>query len=314
MNHSRKLICLSVLVLAALFLLTLTSRAGAADKSQAAAPKAAPQKEAPGYVGAETCKGCHEEVFKKFETTPHWKTMTDTRKGPEWQGCEACHGGGADHMAAGGDKTKIINFKGMKSRDVSARCMECHQFSEEHSNFNRTAHSQNDVSCVSCHAVHNAKEKQYLLKARQTQLCFSCHLETKPDFARPFKHRVNEGLIKCTDCHNQHGGFLTRQVRASTAQDTLCFKCHVDKAGPFVWEHSPVKVEGCMACHVPHGSSNPRMLRRSQVNLLCLECHTLSGGGLAPAGPNHDQSQKYQACTLCHTTVHGSNYSNVFFR
>jgi predicted CXXCH cytochrome family protein len=69
-----------------------------------------------------------------------------------------------------------------------------------------------------------------------------------------------------------------------------------------------------MSCHVAHGSSNPRLLRRSQVNLLCLECHTLSGGGLAPAGPNHDQSQKYQACTLCHNAIHGSNVSSVFFK
>jgi DmsE family decaheme c-type cytochrome len=125
---------------------------------------------------------------------------------------------------------------------------------------------------------------------------------------------VNEGLVKCTDCHNQHGGFLSRQVRATSGQDALCFKCHAEKAGPFVFEHQPVKVEGCMACHSPHGSSNPRLLKRSQVNLLCLECHTLSGGGLAPAGPNHDQSQKYQACTLCHVAVHGSNTSAVFFK
>ncbi|MGH9785340.1 MAG: cytochrome c3 family protein, partial [Terriglobia bacterium] len=92
------------------------------------------------------------------------------------------------------------------------------------------------------------------------------------------------------------------------------FKCHVDKTGPFVFEHAPVKTEGCVACHVPHGSSNPRMLKRSQVNLLCLECHTLTGGGVAPAGPSHDQSQKYQACTVCHVNVHGSNHSSVFFR
>ena len=32
------------------------------------------------YVGAETCKTCHEDIFKNFETTPHWKT-TFTKKG-----------------------------------------------------------------------------------------------------------------------------------------------------------------------------------------------------------------------------------------
>jgi len=126
---------------------------------------------------------------------------------------------------------------------------------------------------------------------------------------------VNEGLIKCTDCHNEHGGFLTKQLRSTAAQDMVCFKCHNDKAGPFVYEHAPVKTEGCVACHTPHASSNPRLLKRSQVNLLCLECHTLTVDAGAPNIPSfHNQSAKYQACTLCHPMVHGSNVNRFFFQ
>src|SRR5205823_12239584 len=56
------------------------------------------------YVGSDTCKTCHEDIFKNFETTPHWKT-TFSKKGPEWQGCEACHGPGKEHVeGAGGQK------------------------------------------------------------------------------------------------------------------------------------------------------------------------------------------------------------------
>jgi hypothetical protein len=61
------------------------------------------------YVGSDTCKTCHEDIFKNFETTPHWKT-TFTKKGPEWQGCEACHGPGKEHVEGGGDKSKIFTF------------------------------------------------------------------------------------------------------------------------------------------------------------------------------------------------------------
>jgi predicted CXXCH cytochrome family protein len=78
-----------------------------------------------------------------------------------------------------------------------------------------------------------------------------------------------------------------------------------------------VKVDGCSACHTPHGSSNPRLLKRSQVNLLCLECHSIAEeiGLGAPAIPTfHNQTTKYQACTLCHTAIHGSNASNVYFK
>jgi DmsE family decaheme c-type cytochrome len=286
------------------------------------AARAAPPhqgKDASQYIGAENCKACHEDLpskgfWKGFEETPHWKTMLETKGGPSKQGCESCHGPGAEHMNAGGDKTKIFSFTSAKAKEISQTCLSCHTYGEEHSNFARSAHNVNDVTCTDCHSVHKPKEKQFLLVKKQPDLCYSCHLSVKPEFGRPFRHRVNENLLKCTDCHNQHGGFLTRSLRSTSAQDTVCFKCHTDKAGPFVFEHAPVKTEGCVACHTPHGSSNPRLLKRSQINLLCLECHTLSGGGLAPAGPSHDQSQKYQSCTICHVTVHGSNHSSVFFR
>ena len=32
------------------------------------------------------------------------------------------------------------------------------------------------------------------------------------------------------------------------------------------------------------------------------------------AGLVIDQNTKYQACTMCHTQIHGSNFSPVFFR
>src|SRR5580692_12730612 len=68
------------------------------------------------YVGSETCKTCHEDMpvkgfFKHFEDSPHFVTTLDTKKGPEWHGCEGCHGPGKAHVDGGGDKTKIFTFK-----------------------------------------------------------------------------------------------------------------------------------------------------------------------------------------------------------
>lgn len=267
------------------------------------------------YAGAETCKTCHEDVYKKYEETAHFATTLDTKKGPEWRGCEACHGPGREHVDGGGDKSKIFTFKDVSAKEISERCLGCHTYGEEHSNFARSVHLENGVSCIDCHSPHNAKESQQLMKAKQPELCYGCHLDKKQEFNRPFHHRVNEGLVKCSDCHNPHGGFLTKQLRATAAQDVVCFKCHADKAGPFVYEHHAVKVEGCVACHTPHGSSNPRLLKRSQVNLLCLECHSFATDAGAPATPTfHNQAQKYQACTMCHSQIHGSNFDRVFFK
>jgi DmsE family decaheme c-type cytochrome len=263
------------------------------------------------YAGSETCKTCHEEMFKKFQASPHWRTTFG--RGAGARGCEACHGPGQAHVEAGGDKSKIFSFAGAEPAESSRRCLSCHEYGEEHANFSRSQHNANEVSCVACHSPHHAKEAQSLLVEKQPGLCYRCHTETRQDFQRPFRHRVEQGLVQCSDCHNQHGGFLAKQLRATAAQDQVCFKCHADKAGPFTFEHEPVKTEGCMACHSPHGSTNPRLLKRAQVNLLCLECHTLTQGPGAPGIPTfHNQSQKYSACTLCHPTIHGSN-SDAFF-
>ena len=279
--------------------------AGESNTSSAVEPAA--------YAGADACMQCHEDVYKKqFENTPHFKTTLS-----RGHGCESCHGPGAEHVAGGGDVEKIVRFAKLSREETSKRCLACHQYGEEHANFARSQHNANDVTCTGCHSVHHAKEAQYLLVQKQPQLCYSCHTEIKPDFAKPFRHRVDQGLVTCGDCHNQHGGFLTRQLRSTAAQDQVCFKCHTDKAGPFTFEHEPVKTEGCVACHQPHGSVNPRLLKRTQVNLLCLECHTLSQdqAGGAPGLPSfHNQSQKYQACTMCHATIHGSNFDRMLFK
>jgi DmsE family decaheme c-type cytochrome len=267
------------------------------------------------YVGVDTCKTCHEKEAAGYEKGPHWRTTLAKHQGPQWQGCEACHGPGKAHVDAGGDPEKIIRF-GVLSREASSkRCLACHEFGEEHANFLRSQHLKNNVGCVDCHTIHAPRMQINLLKAAEPQLCYSCHLDVRPSFSLPYHHRVNEGLLVCTNCHNAHGGFITHQLRSTASQDLLCFNCHTDKAGPFAFEHGPVKTEGCVACHSPHGSSNPRLLRRSQINLLCLECHTLTVDSAAPAIPSfHNQALKYQACTLCHVAIHGSNTDHFFFR
>ena len=309
---------------AALFLLSAAIPGRAHQKAaQADSSKQTKKYERPSdaslYAGSEACKTCHEDMpskgfYKNFEDSPHFVTTLDTKKGPEWHGCEACHGPGKAHVEGGGDKTKIFAFKEASASEVSQRCLGCHEYGEEHSNYGRSVHLQNGVACTDCHDPHHAKEGQFLLKASQPPLCYGCHLDKKQQFTRPFHHRVNEGLVKCTDCHNPHGGFLARQLRATASQDLVCFKCHADKAGPFVYEHESVKIEGCTICHTPHGSSNPRLLKLAQVNLLCLQCHSFAVDAGPAATPTfHNLAQKYQACTMCHTAIHGSNSNKFFF-
>ena len=270
---------------------------------------------ASGYLGSEVCQTCHAEIYTGWEKSPHWKTTLSSKGDLSHQGCESCHGPGAAHVAGGGDKTKIFVFKDHTVKEVNDRCLTCHAGGPQHMNAISSVHAKNDVSCVSCHSPHHAATKEFLLAKPQPELCYGCHLQQRAQFEMPFHHRVNEGLVQCSDCHNVHGTVGPKQVRASSSQEAVCFTCHADKQGPFVYEHSPVKVEGCQSCHVPHGGPNPHMLKVSNVNLLCLQCHTTSTFSSAPGAPSfHNQSTFFQACTLCHVEIHGSNFDATFFK
>ena len=269
------------------------------------------------FVGDETCKACHEEQFKSYANTAHIKLA----ELGEWtkvnQGCESCHGAGKAHVDAGGDKTKIVRFSQETAKKVADACLRCHAGREEQNNYRRGEHWRNDVGCLSCHSLHtSASGSDKMLSRKEPQLCLTCHSEMKAQFAKPFHHRVPEGSMKCSDCHNPHGGFESKQLRLATGVDAACLKCHTDKQGPFVFEHAPLKVEGCQICHTPHGSSNPKMLKRSDTRQLCLECHSdiLGSGVGAPGEPTFHTAVKYQNCTICHAKIHGSNTSNRFFR
>ncbi len=278
--------------------------ARAADQQATQGAGTTPQAGAAQYVGSDTCKTCHEDQFKGFEGSPHWMTTQETTMTHGAHGCESCHGPGSAHVEGGGDKSKIFTFKDAKTDDITKRCLSCHESKVEQREFQRSTHNENGVSCISCHSVHHSK-REYLLTDTQPNLCYSCHKEQIADFQKTFRHRVNEGLIKCTDCHNAHGTLRDRQVRSVPNQDVVCMKCHADKRGPFVFEHEPVRTEGCMACHTPHSSVYPRMLLTARVNTLCLQCHDQ-----IPTGP-HSQNLARQACILCHISIHGSNISNT---
>ena len=302
-----------ILLTPVLVLFCVVAYAGGQARPQHAFPADAGQ-----FAGAETCKTCHEDLYNNWAKTAHRKTTLDTKAGPAHQGCEACHGPGADHVAGGGDKTKIFTFANASAKEVNARCLSCH--SGAHPNFERSPHAHAKVSCIDCHAVHDGKAEAGMLKMPQPQLCYSCHADVKPAFAQAFHHKVDESLMTCSDCHDSHGTFGRKQLKSAADQNAVCAKCHAETAGPFAFEHPVVKAEGCTSCHSPHGSPNPRLLTVSNVNTLCLQCHSAVNLAAFPnavseqGGPVHNQAGHYTPCTNCHSQIHGSNATYNFFR
>jgi DmsE family decaheme c-type cytochrome len=290
------------------------SDSGASAAQAKTAPAAPANKSDAQPASPEVCKACHVAEYDSWEKSPHWKTMVDKKADPIHQGCQGCHGSVAAHLADPTDTSKLFKFETATAKEINSQCLTCHAKDMEHAHALNSIHAKNDVACTACHSPHHAKQEQFLLAKAQPELCYTCHLAQKPQFQMPFHHRVNEGLVQCTDCHNPHGTVRATQLRASSTQDVACLKCHTDKQGPFTFEHEVVKVEGCTACHTPHGSPNPKLLKVSDINILCLQCHTASFAN-APGAPSfHNQSAQFQACTLCHTQIHGSNVDRFFFR
>lgn len=237
------------------------------------------------------------------------------------------------------ERFQIYNPNRQPQKEISVACLSCHEKDEKASLFGRSRHLGAGVSCQDCHDPHliignlgedvarpspslesyfsvpkRAFEHGWLdnrlLREGQPKLCYSCHRDVEAQFQLPVRHRVNEGVVKCTDCHNPHGSLTPREMNA-TGTDA-CNTCHVEKRGPFVYEHASVRVEGCSACHTPHGSINLHLLKRRQERQLCLECH------VAPQSTNvpHPRLgfQTTGECTRCHIDIHGSNYQKQFLR
>lgn len=287
--------------------------AGAIKPQVPATPQSIANAQAPvsNYVGNDTCTICHADLAKSFATNPH-SHLALMHKGEG--SCESCHGPGKAHVESGGDVNKLL-FRFTKStlQQIDATCLNCH--AAAHPNFERSPHARAGLSCISCHNIHNFNSEAALLKVAQPQLCENCHADVKMAFEQPFHHPVNERLLKCTNCHDPHGSFQSDQLRTVADQNMICTKCHTETAGPFVYEHPVIKTDGCTSCHSPHGSPNPRLLKVSNVNTLCLQCHSASMNFTAPGTPSfHNQATQYQSCTICHTQIHGSNASSIFFK
>lgn len=166
------------------------------------------------------CFGCHMTA-----------SMVDGKFAPvsafEGIACEACHGPGANHVAAENSKMEgadalIFNPKHLSTFDSTEFCGACHRTTGDviESGWDKIG-------------VMNVRFQPYRL---QNSRCWS----------------KSDARIACVTCHDPHQPL----VHEAAAYDSRCLSCHV--ASPKVQptaEHPgkacPVRTTQCVTCHMP---------------------------------------------------------------
>jgi DmsE family decaheme c-type cytochrome len=315
-----------------------TPLAQPAAKSRAKAPEKEPTPEANGdesvtesgeetsgaqYVGSQTCISCHQDNGDSFQHSQMGRMFESKSGVPFDKACETCHGPGSLHVEFA-DNTTDARFHTIKfppklpAPEANAICLKCHE-NEDHFHWKGSPHDLRNVTCISCHMVHQDMKKPnaHLLKAaRIMDVCFTCHIEKKAQVSRNAHMPLNEDDMSCVSCHDMHGTSGNKNLLGDSVNET-CYKCHADKRGPFLFEHPPTR-ESCLNCHNPHGSMHDFMLVENPP-YLCQRCHS---GTRHPstAYDSHElgvgaAQQIGAGCLNCHSNIHGSNSpSGVLFQ
>jgi DmsE family decaheme c-type cytochrome len=269
------------------------------------------------YVGTDNCVAkCHkhDKITEFFRRSVHSEQI-ETKTGLPLVNCESCHGPGNLAIAGieetkrtlgdAGDKcdtTKLLDLKQLPPQAQSLICLKCHSTASMPSLafWHTSVHALNDLSCFSCHKLHEGPQ-QKVSKDKMAELCYGCHPDVRAQFGLFAHHPVREQKMNCFDCHDPHGSTQPMMLKGVSTRD-LCTRCHMEKSGPFTYEHGDV-TENCSNCHSPHGSANRRLLSAA-MPFLCIQCHTPAHRSILDPGTKPLFANR---CTDCHSAIHGSD-------
>jgi DmsE family decaheme c-type cytochrome len=259
------------------------------------------------------CLDCHEDYDTGLEATAH-RLSSDALDG---QGarvtCTDCHVGDERHWEEDAEAYRMPDFTQIDASTAAHLCSSCHQSAHQQNLLEKNVHSANDVSCSACHSVHGST-RTGLLKEAESGLCLGCHTKVAGQFAKPFRHPVNDEIVKCSECHMTLDETRTELSFNGTG---VCLECHAEFEGPFPFEHQAAldystDEGGCLACHDPHGSYLPRLLKQPYEAphfQLCAQCHSVPRHNL---NSMHGTQWSGVPCSDCHTDIHGSFTSRRF--
>ncbi|MEW5877261.1 MAG: cytochrome c3 family protein [Acidobacteriota bacterium] len=258
-------------------------------------------KQHPSLVNPETtrCSTCHQLFPPSAQAHP-----------PAEKNCLTCH-----RFTKEGEKTQVA-----LAASQPDLCLSCHKGLSKPASLTLTgAHPPVGDQCTSCHEPHASTEK-HLLSQGPPKLCLSCHGENDVQD----KHPLPVLASSCVGCHAPHGsdvkGMLLGQVLHPPFAEKTCQACHrkglgskvlMQKTGAALcfachsqqektWSsgtvHGAVQKGQCTACHNPHLSAQPHLVRATGP-ALCVGCHQDVGKKLQAKSP-HSPAQ--EDCLTCH--------------
>ncbi len=208
-------------------------------------------------------------------------------------GCDTCH---IIHKTGDAHQRE---FEYHLTKDAPALCADCHDFKDPKLVTAHHGQPFEKADCIQCHDPR-ASDSPHLMQTFQhnpfqSQQCDDCHAPAKNGkvvltqkdvkstcgmcHEEQAKQIANAKVPHpgaqedCTVCHNPHAGQSPGFMQSGPV--SACLNCHPERSEDFKKKHvhQPASDLGCATCHEPHGGNNAHLLRKANVNELCLECH-----------------------------------------
>jgi len=260
-----------------------------------------------GARGSAVCFACHSDLEARLKTGV---VHTAVKEGH----CVGCHD---PHLSS---QPALLRARG------PALCLPCH--AEIAARLaTATVHPPAADGCDTCHEPHGS-DTPGVLTAPQGELCGSCH-DVNDAALRAVHLGADMATIACTSCHDPHGssrpglivegsvhppfgegacdacheGTASRLVE--DGRRVLCLACHSEieeQIASYPFPHAAVSTGGCTACHSPHASGEPTLIRAGGGSV-CTTCH-------AEQAPREGDVAhgiiEWVGCQACHTPHGGT--------
>ncbi len=222
------------------------------------------------------CLTCHTDKKKWIKNVKNKHGAINLKDG----GCFFCH-----------DPHYTGRAKMLRSDTTKELCLSCHNKKLKRDEDGKTIKNMKrffDKSkvlhspikqgdCAGCHNPHGSNNYRMLKESSTAKLCVSCH-KNKKKFIKKSTKNVHPPVKKnCAACHDPHAGQNKERLKADKRK-ALCLTCHKEKKE---WiknvknKHGAIDLKngGCIACHDPHYTGKPKMIKGKTVRDLCLTCH-----------------------------------------